>query len=57
MSQPTRSFTSRVAGQIRGLASVMVHSGRCASAIEAGRRPDPRSLRALGIDPASFDRF
>ncbi|WP_203566158.1 hypothetical protein [Aurantimonas aggregata] len=56
MSQST-SFTSRVAGQIRGFASLLVHSNRCAAAVEAGRRPDPRSLKALGIDPTSFDRF
>lgn len=57
MSQHARSFTGKLAGRIRGFASVVMHSGRCASAVEAGRRPDPRSLRALGIDPASFDRF
>ncbi|HEX2020965.1 MAG TPA: hypothetical protein VGO17_18690 [Aurantimonas sp.] len=53
MSHHARNF----AGRIRGFASIVVHSGRCASALEAGRRPDPRSLRVLGIDPAHFDRF
>ena len=52
MSQP--SFAGRFASRVRGFASIMVHSNRCAAAVEAGRRPDPRSLRALGIDPAHF---
>lgn len=53
MSQRTRNFT----GRIRNFASIVMHSGRCASAIEHGRRPDLRSLQVLGIDPARFDRF
>ncbi|MBB4004103.1 hypothetical protein [Aurantimonas endophytica] len=57
MSRSASSFTRKVAGHIRGFASIVVHSNRCAAAVEAGRRPDPRSLKALGIDPASFDRF
>ncbi|MEH6718750.1 MAG: hypothetical protein V7704_07710 [Aurantimonas endophytica] len=57
MSRSASSFTRKVAGHIRGFATIVVHSNRCAAAVEAGRRPDPRSLKALGIDPASFDRF
>lgn len=53
MSTRTRNF----AGRIRNFASIVMHSGRCASAIEHGRRPDARSMQVLGINPAHFDRF
>jgi hypothetical protein len=34
--------------------SILGAARSCAAALEAGRKPDPRHLQRLGIDPRSF---
>lgn len=50
-NQPGRGFMARAGAVFAALGA----AGASASALEGGRRPRARDLRALGIDPAGFD--
>ncbi|MBP0616887.1 hypothetical protein [Jiella mangrovi] len=48
---------SRIVERIDRFFGQLSAARECASAIDAGRRPPERSLRALGINPRSFDHI
>lgn len=53
---PTRNSRSLRAG-VRSFMTVFNGARECAAAVEAGRKPSASAIKALGLDPHSFDSY
>lgn len=57
MTAPSRARTRSFRFTLASIATLMDGAFDCAAAVEAGRRPSERSLRAIGISSREWDRI